>query len=168
MNRHHEDAMRALAEAALERARGSVEQGVTGSLLDALNLMFLYDLAMPAWLRAALGEAIGRYTRHAAATLDDAFGVERPSGYRQPAAERCAQLGPRVARDVQDMILAGAVVDDGLFEAVGDLHGVGKSTVKKWYYASVVYAIEGQCVIGNWRAVPSHLACLRDQVSWKP
>lgn len=167
MNPPRDDAMRTQAEAALEGKRESVEQCVAGSLLEALELMFLYDLAMPAWLRSSLGQAIGRYTEHTAATLDEAFLVARPSGYRQPAARNGAHLGRLVVRDVQDMILAGAVVDDGLFEAIGGFHGVGKSTVKKWYYSSATYVIEGQSKAGNWRDVPSHLRCLRDQVNWK-
>lgn len=78
--------------------------------------------------------AFGRYDRHEVSTLDEAFGLQRPDGYRRSAAEerdkkrRRVQIVGRVLRD------CGAAVDSALFEVLAEIHGTNRTKATEWYY----------------------------------
>jgi hypothetical protein len=146
----------------------AVERGDEGAVYDALRIMLMGDVPMPGWLRAALRETIERYESHEVSTLDEAFSVQRPPGYRRPAARAAVAPGYQAVRDANDLAHAGAVIDDALFEAVAMIHDVGSTSVKKWYYASAITAIERERHgKGSQADLPSHLLDLVESVNWK-
>ena len=81
-----------------------------------------------------IATAVRSYISHESRTLDEAFRVHRPSGYRQPAARkrymhrRSVQFHGRVLKS------AGAVVDQAFFEVLADIVGVNKTLASEWYY----------------------------------
>jgi hypothetical protein len=136
--------------------------------LDVFELWVLAEVPIPSWLRAALGSAINRYRTSDVRTLDEAFNVRRPPGYRRGAARAASQHGLSAEMDVTHLAIAGAVVDDALFEAVASRYGVGKTTVKKWYYDGTMYVLAKSLHgTGSRSDLPARLGSLADQVNWK-
>lgn len=150
--------------------REPVEAGDGRALLDALMFLCISRIEMPDWLRYALGNAINLYQNHWEKTLDDAFNVKRPDGYRGPQERNRRVLGPKVTADIVLLVGAGAIVDDSLFAAVGKLHGVGSTTVKKWYYASFDYQFHlalRPSRTDSPDSLPSHLRALKPSIKWR-
>ncbi len=77
--------------------------------------------------------ALLRYAWHEVMTLDEAFGVSRPDGYRMAAARRQLESKADLIMDIHRFRDAGAALDDDLFEVVGKIHGCGKTLAKKWW-----------------------------------
>ena len=80
-------------------------------------------------------EAFRRYLDHEVSTLDEAFAVGRPKGYRRNAAEIEVKKKRMVQRDVLQFVQAGVVIDEALFAVVGKIHGIGKTQVGEWWGA---------------------------------
>ena len=118
----------------IESKREKIESGDGTALLSALESVAMSDAAMPDWLATQVVRSIRNYTHHKTTTLDEAFNVKRPDGYRRQAAKDRWNKGVLVVSDVIALIRAGRPVDDGMFEEVGSSRGVGKTTAKKWYY----------------------------------
>lgn len=153
---------------AVAAKRQAVERGDPGAVYDALWIALLGDVQIPPWLRTAMRGILERYELHEAGSLDEAFGVCRPGGYRRPAARAEIDPGWHAVRDANDLAIAGAVIDAALFDAVAALHGVGSTSVKKWYYNSVTTAIERKWHgTGSIDGLPAHLLTLVDAVNWK-
>lgn len=153
---------------AVNARRSAVERGEAGAVYETLRIALLGDVPIPRWLRTAVRATIDQYELHEASTLDEAFGVQRPSGYRRPAARAAIDPGYQAVRDANDLALAGAVIDDALFEAVAGIHNVGSTSVKKWYYKSAITAIEREWHgRGSRTDLPSRLRGLAVLVNWK-
>ena len=118
----------------IEGKRAAIEAGDGDALLEAIMDVVLSRKAFPEWLAYSVARAIRGYTHHKASTLDEAFGVSRPQGYRRKAVQARWDGALPVVQDVMHLQKAGVPVDDGLFEAVGELHGIGKTTASKWFY----------------------------------
>lgn len=118
----------------IEGRRAAIESGDGNALLEAIMDVVLSREAFPEWLSYKVARAIRNYTHHKTLTLDDAFGVARPQGYRRQAAQARWDGAFIVVRDVMHLHQSGVPIDDGLFEAVGKLHGIGKTTASKWFY----------------------------------
>lgn len=156
----------ALHREAIERYRETAQAGDGRALLAALESACVGRCEMPDWLQQAIVTAIRRYTHHQAHTLDEAFNVKRPNGYRRKASRDRATTGFLVWFDVSELVSAGAVVDEALFEAVGSLHGVGKTTAAKWYYTYLERTPRHGLPMAL-EALPARLAALKDRIGWK-
>lgn len=81
-----------------------------------------------------IAASINRYLDHECRTMDEAFRVRRPDGYRRAAARKRhlhrhnVQICGRVLKS------AGVVVDASFFEVIGDFVGVSKTQASEWYY----------------------------------
>jgi len=124
-------------------------------------------------------EALMRYRSHEVLTLNEAFEIERPSGYRREAANRVFLLKSKVIRDIRAFEHAGAAKDDALFEAVGKIHGCGKTLAKKFWnqrqparrgYGAPELEKRSQIpnvnAGGKWRWLPPDLIPHAGQVKW--
>lgn len=156
----------ALHREEIARYRAAAQAGDGRALLAALEAACVGRCEMPDWLQQAIVSAIRRYTHHQAHTLDDAFNVKRPGGYRRKASRDRATTGFLVWADVAELVSAGAVVDEALFEAVGALHNVGKTTAAKWYY-TYLERLPPHHLPRTIEALPDRLAALRDVIGWK-
>lgn len=112
----------------------AVQSGDRHALLDAMLLAVASEEPWPEWLRDEVAVALYRYRYHHTKTLDEAFGVARPAGYRQETKSKRWYVGMNVMWDARLLIEAGASVDEALFEAVGTTYGIGKTTASKYYY----------------------------------
>ena len=128
------DVMEELLADLIEGCRADIEAGNGDALLYALLQVCMSDAPMPTWLRPKLAAAVRRYTHDQERTLDEAFGVVRPKGWHQKAAHERRKKGARVFHTICGMRAAGAALDEALFKAVGNLHGVGKTVAADWYY----------------------------------
>lgn len=126
-----------LAKAYAERIEGrrqKIEAGDGDELLAAIRDAALGRIALPDWLSGRVLTAIRRYTHHEVSTLDLAFNVKRPKGYRRPAVRGRWEKAVLIVRDVCKLNMHGVSIDDGMFEEVGKLHGIKKSQASDWYY----------------------------------
>lgn len=118
------------------------------------------------WMESALL----RYAWHEVMTLDEAFGVSRPDGYRMAAARRELESKADLIRDVYRFCDAGAVRDDDLFEVVGKIHGCGKTLAKEWWRERPKHRGFGRKpgpAITTPRELPKDLLPYRDEVKWR-
>ena len=155
----------------LEGRREAVEAGDGEALLIAVLDALVAREPFPGWLGDALIAAIRRYQQHDAHSLDEAFNVKRPAGYRRGAARDRRKIGAMVVYDINQMARAGAVIDDELFEAVGNLHGVGKTTAKGYHYSGAgwpAWALPDPAEAPMERtALPPQLRELECMVKWR-
>ena len=80
--------------------------------------------------------AIRAYLTHAAGTLDEAFKVRRPDGYRQPTERKKFLKKAAVQREGKLLRYEhGVVVDDAFFELLAERHQVSATIAKQYYYA---------------------------------
>ena len=112
----------------------AVQGGDRSALLDAMLSVVASREPWPEWLSDEVAAAIYRYRYHHARTLDEAFGIARPRGYSQEANSKRWYIGLNVMWDTRFLIEAGAVVDEALFEAVGTVNRIGKTSASKYYY----------------------------------
>lgn len=82
-----------------------------------------------------VAKAIQRYLDHETRTLDEAFKVRRPDGYRQPAERRKFLKIDPVQRDGRFLREHGAVIDDAFFEVLAERHGIKTTVAREYYYA---------------------------------
>jgi len=151
----------------------AIEQCLEGDNTPASNLIVaLYHACssrapVPDWVKQSTAHALDRYVNHEVRTLDEAFRVKRPKGYNLKAARLMNVDGRLVFTDVCDMVAAGAVLDEVLFEAVGKLRGVKKTTASKWYYHhyhQAPYILEET----TRDSLPPHLEAIAGHVNWLP
>ena len=71
------------ADRALAQCHARYDGGDKSALLDAVDVLAVY---FPSWAQEAFAKAWSDYRQHAAATLDEAFGIERPKGQHQKEA----------------------------------------------------------------------------------
>jgi len=98
------------------------------SAADPAELERLY------WHVERIAKSINGYMSHEFRTMDEAFQVRRPDGYRQPSArKRYLHM-----RNLQDLGLKlrkrGAVTDNQFFEFLGRMFNVDKTLAAEWYY----------------------------------
>ena len=118
----------------LEALRPAVEAGSRDSLLKALELVSHPGMVMPAWLGDRLGAALHAYLHHAARTLDEAFGVRRPKGYHVRANRERWSKAPLIVHDALKLQARGVALGEQMFDALGALHGTGKTRAAEYFY----------------------------------
>ncbi len=118
----------------IEEKRPAIEGGDGNALLGSIMDVVMSGDPFPEWLSFKVARAIRAYQHHETLTLDDAFHVKRPDGYRRKAAEDRWNHAWPVVRDIRHLHAAGVPVGDALFEVVGERHGIGKTTASKWFY----------------------------------
>ena len=120
--------------AEIESKRAAIDTGDGDALLSAIESVALSNMAMPDWLARKVVQAIRKYTHHKASTLDAAFNIRRPGGYKRPAQQDRWDRAGLVVSEVIAMRRSGEAVDDLMFEQVGSKHGIKKTKAKDWYY----------------------------------
>lgn len=118
----------------VENRRTAVTKGNGDALLAAIMDVVHGRIPFPEWLAVEVAAAIRRYTHHHVSTLDQAFGVKRPAGYRRKAVRERLEKAAIVIHAVHDLNRAGYPIDENMFEEVGKHVGVRKTTASKWYY----------------------------------
>lgn len=104
-------------------------------LLEALRLCCVSkERKLADWVARAVVIAIDKWDRAKVRTLDEAFDVERPKGYRRGPAEKKRALQSYVYIEVINLITGGHPVDESLFESVGEKFGIGKTQATIYYY----------------------------------
>lgn len=78
--------------------------------------------------------AISSYLEHEHRTLDEAFRVRRPDGYRRAAARKKHLHMRQLQQDGEHLRKRGAVVDSAFFEFLANRHKVDKTKAAEWYY----------------------------------
>lgn len=96
---------------------------------ESVDDIFPYDLARQ------LDEVLTAYVNHEVSSLDEAFGVKRPKGYRQRYMEQLQHgKGASIWDDIVTLHAHGLPLDEYIFGKVGELHGTGSTYAKKAYY----------------------------------
>jgi hypothetical protein len=101
------------------------DQGDNRAVLDAVELCGQAGL-LPLWVRNAFSEAWSAYRHYKAATLDQAFGVERLKGEHIDTRREREELREQILFRVYELCYQeGAKLDASTFARVGD--ELGKS-----------------------------------------
>jgi len=108
-----------------------------------------------------IADSINRYLDHECRTMDDAFKVRRPNGYRQAAARKRHLYRRKVQFYGRVLKSAGAVVDSAFFEVIGAIVGVSKTQASDWYYEVKLPPYK------QIKDLPPALEKYRDQLRWK-
>ncbi len=130
--RASEDEFQDAIDDLIEAKREQAEAGDGTALLDALfDFCINSDRDMPEWLRLGVGDAVRKYTKLHARTLDEAFRLPERKGFS--AKSKRARLGCRIYAEVCTLHAAGASITQELYHAVGARHGVGRNFVEECY-----------------------------------
>lgn len=130
--REREEAFQDGIDDLIESRRESIERGDGESLLEALlDFCLNSDREMPLWLRERTSDAIRRYLKLHARTLDEAFRLKPRTGFI--AKSRRARYGLRIYFDICALHWAGASITQELYLAVAELHNVGRNFVEECY-----------------------------------
>jgi hypothetical protein len=118
-----------------EVLRGRYEAGERGVLLLVILFAAMFRSPIPDWAADAFKEAYERVERGDAGTWDDVFGRPHPAGRHlrsiQLEHQRFKVWG--LVRYFHEG--EGRPIDDGLFEHIGEMTRLGKTTtIKKLYY----------------------------------
>ena len=106
------------------------DAGDKSAILDAIEI--LSCIFFPPWLREAYFSARMAHLRHAVATLDEAFGVERPKGKHLPGARERERLRWLIMFRVYCLHRQeGAPLDDTTFARVADELGTSTTTIRR-------------------------------------
>jgi hypothetical protein len=105
------------------------DAGDKSAVLDAIEIMSCF---FPPWLREAYMSARMAHLRHAVATLDEAFGVERPRGKHLTGAREREMLRGLIMFRVYCLHRQeGAPLDDTTFARVADELGTSTTTIRR-------------------------------------
>jgi len=116
-----------------KRFRGGDRMAAFDAL--AAHTSMVPHFPLPRWLSDFLHDGAFRFTRYEAKSLDEAFGMPRKRRSHFPAARRQQKIGYAVWMKCDELVRKGSPIDDGLFEEVGEYFAIGKTTVKKYFYA---------------------------------
>lgn len=109
------------------------ESGIRRALLSAIRLCAQYKLPLPDWVSDAFIEAHNLVNSCRSISWDEAFGKPYPGRQLDALRKRRLHAFPLYFQAVQ-LHRAGASIGPGLFEALGNLHGVSKTRASNWYY----------------------------------
>lgn len=133
-----EDEVRNLLRAAhameLDELRSKIEAGESDAILDALWVAIRPDAVMPDWLAVRLSRAVMDYKSSKTRTLDEAFGISRPKSYPLKARRERWEKAGRIVRDAVLLHRHHVPFGDAMFQALGEIHGVGKSRAAQYFY----------------------------------
>ncbi len=121
---------------ALEDYRRRFEAGNGAALLSAIAFCGQQHIPMPRWLVETFYSRWSSWNRFQSRTLDEAFGVESPKGWRFGAQRRYSHLEPFVHCYILEEKKKGRAVDESLFEDVGQRFNIAKTLVSEYYYRS--------------------------------
>ena len=124
-----------MSDDAAEDLRGRYEAGEKKMLLLAILYATMSRSPLPDWAADAFKNAFELVERGGAGSWDDVFGRPHPAGEHLKSIRR-AYLRFEVWGLVRYFHeREGRPIDDGLFEHVGEMTGLGKTTtIKKLYY----------------------------------
>lgn len=83
---------------------------------------------------AKIADAVSAYLEHKHSTLDEAFRVRRPDGYRRASARKRHLHMMQLQQDGEYLRKRGAIVDAAFFEFLASRHKVDKTRAAEWYY----------------------------------
>ena len=119
----------------LERWRLEYEQGYKRALLYSLNFCLMNNVPVPPWIKQGLSKAMDAVHSYEIKSWEDVFGELLPKGKWRATEQRNAKMGWDLFQRVCDLHKAGASIDAGLFEKVGEEFGVSKTVASDLYYA---------------------------------
>jgi hypothetical protein len=119
---------KALAYSARRAAEGDGEE-----LLRVVYLSALHQLPIPDDVRGLLVQTIRDYLTLEVRSLDEAFGVERPKGFRLADRRRRLDLEVPVYNFVIERVELGEPVDDALHDAAKHF-GTSRTIASEMYY----------------------------------
>lgn len=131
-----DDYLQRTAELNFKRLQGSFDAGQKSAALAAIKLGYFFGERPPQWALKFFSDALSRWGMAEVRTLDEAFGVERPKGFRQDAANRRAMFGSAILIEVNRRLETEAY-DDEIFSDVGEKWGMGKTAAKDIYLAEM-------------------------------
>lgn len=116
-------------------ARACYESGDRAALIFAIECCATFELPLPGWTSPLVVDACRAWRRFEARTLDEAFGVERPSGFRLVEAGAKASLAFEVFQLLWAAKKNGDAIDQDLFEEIAEKLNVSASSAKRAYYS---------------------------------
>ena len=120
--------------AMLEWYRQKYEGGDGAALLKAIEHCGMYRLVMPDWVVANFVAAFSSWDRLECATLDDAFRVARPKGFRIDVAREEMNNAAAVYMAILDAEKRGLPIhQDGAIAEVCEKFGINRDKAWKWY-----------------------------------
>jgi len=131
---------------------------------DASEIKYRAELFLEAAEHAAKG--FQKYLNHETTTLDEAFDLKRPKGYRRAIAheervkERALQRTGRMFRS------AGAAIDDAFFAVLGEIYGVSKTKASVFYYRERSHVPVPAPPPPGTRPLAKEYAQFIDQLTW--
>ena len=122
----------------IEAMRTAVESGDGFVVLACIRKVVAHGLIAPDWLATAYIRRYDAVLNCRAGSWDDplAFGKPYPKGVHLSALRRRRELRFAVVNAITDIKLRDPErpIDAGLFEEVGELVGIGKTTADELYY----------------------------------
>jgi len=113
----------------LDYLKGEYEAGDKASLLQAVEYCGMYKLIMPEWVVYAFTMSHRKWQRLEVKTLDQAFEVEKPKGYRLHAQKELMDNSIDVFLDVN----ASETIDNYTFERVAKKYDTNRDKVRLMY-----------------------------------
>lgn len=107
--------------------------GHKARFLDAMNLCLSFDIPIPTWALAHFFEGAGKYMNAKVTTLDDAFDVHRPKGWRQPKEAHRITHGLRAHVKARYLTQTGMAVKPAVAEVAENL-SMSEPTAERYYY----------------------------------
>lgn len=127
----------AILDADLTLLRQQFEAGEREALFQAIWHSSQNGKPLPKWATDAFAQSYATWVREEAATLGEAFEVpdrKHLGEKRKRNNKRRNELQNKVIAQVWNAQSAGLVVDEHLFESVGQKLGAGKTVVKELWY----------------------------------
>jgi hypothetical protein len=119
----------------LEAYRRRYERGDGEALLRALDVCLSCFRGSPDWVADAFFRAMSDWLAYRAATLDEAFGVQRKGEHIAQRRQR-EELRPEIMLEIARLAQQGKPMDDRTFARVGAQIGKSPSYVSALYYES--------------------------------
>lgn len=110
------------------------QRGWKLAALLAVDHAAAFCLPAPSWAAIALSDAVHRWNSAEARTLGEAFEIERAKNWNQAAAQAEAESLSLVMETIDHLRSEGKKMDQGLFDSVEELTGIGAATAKRWWY----------------------------------
>ena len=126
-----DDPERYFLELALER----YADGDDSALLEVAEWAMYRDELVPDAAARAFGHARAKWETAHTRTLDEAFGLERPKGWRQHDARRWGKAGAVYLEVKRINEREGVPIGPDLFERAGAAYAVSRTTASEMYYS---------------------------------
>lgn len=130
-----------MAYARLNALELDFANGRKTALMLAIRICIKHTLPLPAWAGKAFIEGHNKVLFAEAKSWDEVFGAPYAKGVNLRARRRRMELQKAIRREVEKILKEepGTPIDVGLFERVGEIFGIGKTSAAEAYYDNRVY-----------------------------